>query len=119
LIALFTGMRAEEIPSLRMNHVATEFGVWLNNIGDGKTVNAAKRDPLYDQLIIQGLIDYVNWVQKAGYTQLFPHLVPGKNGFKKNMCRMFGGYLELPEVNIFDPFAGVSFIQVHRHYQAY
>lgn len=103
LIALFTGMRAEEIASLRVDQITTDFGVWLINIEGGKTVNAARRVPLHDQLIKLGLIEYVEWVQKAGYTRLFPHLVPGKNGFKKNMCRMFGVYLDLPEVNIVDP----------------
>ena len=46
---------------------------------------------------------YVQCLQKAGYKKLFPHLQDGKNGYKKNMCRMFGEYLDLPEVNIVDP----------------
>lgn len=47
--------------------------------------------------------NYVKCLQKAGYKKLFPHLQDGKNGYKQNMCRMFGEYLDLPEVNIVDP----------------
>lgn len=103
LIALFTGARAEEIASLRVGQVDNNFGVWFFNIEEGKTKNAIRRVPLHQKLIDLGLVDYIEWVQKQGYSQIFPHLKPGKNGFKKNMCRQFGVHLDLPQVNIVHP----------------
>ena len=103
LVALFTGARAEEIASLDLEQIYPENGIWIIDILEGKTDNAVRKVPLHDQLLALGFVDYVRCLQKAGYKKLFPHLQNGKNGYKKNMCRMFGEYLDLPEVNIVDP----------------
>ena len=103
LIALFTGARAEELASLDISQIFHVKGIYIIHILDGKTVNAKRRVPIHDQLLALGFLDYVNCVKGAGYTKLFPHLQDGKNGYKKNMCRQFGEYLDLPEVNIVDP----------------
>lgn len=103
LVALFTGARAEEIANLEVKHVDNNFGVWFIHIVKGKTKNAIRRVPLHQKLIDLGFIEYVEWVRKQGHSQIFPHLKSGKNGFKKNMCRMFGVYLDLPQVNIVHP----------------
>ena len=103
LIALFTGARAEELASLDVSQIFPVKGIYIIHILDGKTVNAKRRVPIHDQLLALGFLDYVKCVKDAGYTKLFPHLQDGKNGYKKNMCRQFGEYLDLPEVNIVDP----------------
>lgn len=103
LVALFTGARAEEIASLDLEQIYPENGIWIIDILEGKTENAVRKVPLHDQLLALGFVEYVQCLQKAGYKKLFPHLQDGKNGYKKNMCRMFGEYLDLPEVNIVDP----------------
>ncbi len=103
LVGLFTGARAEEIASLDLEQVYAEKGIWLIDILEGKTENAVRKVPVHEQLLALGFVDYVNCLQKAGYKKLFPHLQDGKNGYKKNMCRMFGEYLDLPEVDIVDP----------------
>jgi len=103
LVALLTGARAEEIASLDLEQVYAEKGIWLIDILDGKTENAVRKVPVHDELLALGFVDYVKCLQKAGYKKLFPHLQDGKNGYKKNMCRMFGEYLDLPEVNVVDP----------------
>lgn len=103
LVGLFTGARAEEIASLDLAQVYPEKGIWVIDIPDGKTENAVRKVPVHDQLLALGFTDYVQCLQKAGYKKLFPHLQNGKNGYKKNMCRTFGEYLDLPEVNIVDP----------------
>ena len=103
LIALFTGARAEEIASLDLEQVYPENGIWIIDILEGKTENAVRKVPVHEELLTLGLVKYVQCLQKAGYKKLFPHLQDGKNGYKKNMCRMFGEYLDLPEVNIVDP----------------
>lgn len=103
LLALFTGARAEELASLDISQVYSVKGIHIIHILDGKTVNAKRRVPVHDQLLALGFLDYVACVKNAGYTKLFPHLKGGKNGYKKNMCRQFGEYLDLPAVNIVDP----------------
>ena len=103
LVALFTGARAEEVASLDLDQIYPESGIWIIDILEGKTENAVRKVPLHDQLLALGFVEYVQCLQKAGYKKLFPHLQDGKNGYKKNMCRMFGEYLDLPEVNIVDP----------------
>jgi integrase len=103
LVGLFTGARAEEIASLDLEQVYPDKGIWIIDILEGKTENAVRKVPLHDQLLALGFVEYVQCLQKAGYKKLFPHLQDGKNGYKKNMCRMFGEYLDLPEVNIVHP----------------
>ncbi len=103
LIALFTGARAEEIASLEVGQIYPVKGIWIIDILKGKTDNAKRRVPLHQTLIDLGLVEYRMSLLRAGYTKLFPHIQPGTNGYRKNMTRMFGTYLDLPEVNIVDP----------------
>ncbi|MCX7248743.1 MAG: site-specific integrase [Burkholderiales bacterium] len=103
LIALFTGARAEEIASLDVEQIYPVKGIWIIDILKGKNANAKRRVPLHQALIDLGLVDYRMSLARAGYRKLFPHIQPGTNGYRKNMTRMFGTYLDLPEVNIIDP----------------
>ncbi len=103
LIALYTGARAEEIASLTLDQITTKHGIWIFDILQGKTENAEREVPIHDSLLELGLLDYCDSVRMTGHPQLFPHLVNGKNGFKKNMTRMFGEHLDSPEVNIKNP----------------
>jgi integrase len=100
LIALFSGARAEEIASLEVDHIRLEKGVWIIDITKGKNENAVRRVPIHDKLIELGLLEYSQIIRATGYRQLFPHLIDGKNGYKKNMCRMFGDHLDAPDINI-------------------
>ena len=102
LLALFTGARAEELASLELSQIKTEDGIAFIDIRDGKTKNAPRKVPVHKTLIALGFLDYVEILRGLGYKRLFPHLTEGgKNGFKKNMCRKFGVYLD--EIGISDP----------------
>ena len=100
LIALFTGARAEEIASLDADQIFPVKGIWIIHIREGKTENAERKVPIHQQLLELGLVDYRWSVINAGYKKLFPHIRPGLNGYKKNMSRAFGTYLDSPEVDI-------------------
>ncbi len=100
LIALFTGARAEEIASLTVDQIYAVKGIWIIDILKGKTENAVRRVPIHERLLELGLVDYCQAIRSAGYKRLFPHLSKGKNGYKKNMCRIFGEHLDTPAVNI-------------------
>ncbi|MBX3654671.1 MAG: tyrosine-type recombinase/integrase [Ramlibacter sp.] len=93
LIAMHTGARAEEIASLTVQQVKREGGIDYLQILKGKTENAPRRIPLHDNLIELGFLEYVSLVRRAKLERVFPHLVDGKNGFKKNMTRQFSTYL--------------------------
>lgn len=103
LIALWTGARAEEVASLELRQIRQEKGIWIIDIEKGKTESSVRMVPIHSKLIGLGLLDYCEALKKAGHKRLFPHLSDGKNGFKKNMCRMFGVHLDSPEVDIVDP----------------
>ena len=103
LIALFTGARAEEIASLDVEQIYPVKGIWIIDILKGKNANAKRRVPLHKVLVDLGLVDYRMSLAKAEYKKLFPHVQPGTNGYRKNMTRMFGTYLDLPAVKITDP----------------
>lgn len=100
LIAMFTGARAEEIASLDISQIKEERGIAYIDILKGKTDNAKRKVPVHDQLIVLGFLGYVQVMKDAGYVKLFPHLRDGKNGYRKNMCRNFGKYLDKKEVNV-------------------
>lgn len=104
LLALFTGARAEELASLNLDQIKTEDGVAVILCLDGKTKNARRKVPIHNTLIELRFLDYVYVLRKLGYKKLFPHLTEGgKNGFKKNMCRKFGVYLDQDDVGISSP----------------
>ena len=103
LIAAFTGARAEEIASLDVGNIFPVKGIWIFNITKGKTPNAVRRVPIHDTLLELGFLDYRKAIADAGHAMLFPHLVDGKNGYKKNMCRTFGNHLDAPAVSIKHP----------------
>lgn len=104
LLALFTGARAEELASLKLDQIKKEDGLDTIHIKDGKTKNADRKVPIHSTLVELGFLEYVACLRELGYKRLFPHLIEGgKNGFRKNMCRKFGVYLDTPEIGISDP----------------
>ena len=103
MIAAFTGARAEEIASLDVKNIYPVKGIWIFDITKGKTPNAVRRVPIHDKLLELGFLDYRKAIADAGHAMLFPHLVDGKNGYKKNMCRTFGNHLDAPEVDVKHP----------------
>lgn len=102
LIALFTGARAEEIASLSRDDVYVLHGHWVMHIRRGKTENAERIVPVHDELIDLGWIEYIKWLHTTNYKMVFPHLLDGPNGYKKNLSRGFGILLDQPEINIVD-----------------
>ncbi|KAK6032418.1 site-specific recombinase, phage integrase family [Ostertagia ostertagi] len=102
LVALYTGARAEEIASLTPAQVLKEKGIVYIQILQGKTENAPRRIPVHDALVDLGFLEYVTLVRKAGFPLLFPHLIDGKNGFKKNMTRRHTAITALTNAQVND-----------------
>ncbi|MGX9144725.1 tyrosine-type recombinase/integrase [Mesorhizobium sp. 128a] len=82
LIALFSGMRQEEIAQLHVDDVRESDGIAFFDINDRpprmlKNANAARQVPLHSMLIKSGFLGYVDQCRKARLTRLFPNLKPG------------------------------------------
>jgi integrase len=87
LIALFTGMRLNEICQLYVKDIQTGPSeicfIDVSTDGEGKTLKTAaskRRVPIHDELIRIGLMAYVAKPKKAGDTRLFPELKADKYG---------------------------------------
>lgn len=82
LIAVFSGMRQEEICQLRPADVVEVEGIWIFDINDrdGKQLKndtARRRVPVHSKLIDIGWLDYCDAQRRAGFALLFPNLRPG------------------------------------------
>ncbi|ESX03693.1 integrase [Mesorhizobium sp. LSJC268A00] len=82
LIALFSGMRQEEIAQLHVDDVRESDGIVYFDINDNpprmlKNANAARQVPLHSALIRIGFLEYVDHCRKARQTRLFTNLKPG------------------------------------------
>jgi integrase len=89
IIALFSGMREDEICGLRVTDVREEDGVLHFNVieHEGRSVkseSAIRRVPVHSHLIEVGFGEYFNHVRKAGQTYLFPGLRAGGPDGKRN-----------------------------------
>lgn len=79
LIALYSGMRLEEIGQLRLEDIGFEDGVHYFNVREGvdqslKTSSSARRVPIHKKLIERGILKEKDRLQKLGEPRLFPQL---------------------------------------------
>jgi integrase len=82
LVALYSGMRSEEICQLRTDDVKREQGVWYFNVTDGdgrrvKTEASVRKVPVHSALIRAGLLEYVKHAKRDPSGQIFPGLSRG------------------------------------------
>ncbi|WP_116139537.1 site-specific integrase [Trinickia diaoshuihuensis] len=106
LIALFTGMRIEEICAMRVDLIKEQDSVHYFDIPAdvAKTVKSIRKVPISDKIIETGFLEYVSDIKKHGKSHVFFYLPPaGKNGFSKNLSRRYGQYLDTSEINIVSP----------------
>ena len=101
ILAYFTGAREEEIAQLTVRDVREAKGLgWyleITDIGDGqtlKTLTSKRRMPIHAELIRAGFLHYVESLRKAEQVQLFPLLLPNKEGKRSaRWGQWFGRYL--------------------------
>lgn len=99
LIALFSGMRQEEICQLELDDIRLEQDVWVFDIhGRGernvKNMTAVRLVPVHSTLIAMGLLSYADGLRKAGYKKAFPNLERGgaDQRFGHNYAKWFTRY---------------------------
>lgn len=81
LIALFSGMRSNEICQMRVADIRRKDGIWVFNVTDDATGQSLKTEaanrvvPVHSELVRCGFLDYLKGVPRDG--KLFPALKPG------------------------------------------
>lgn len=109
LLALFMGMRAEEIAQLGVRDVACRQGVWVLRVCEldetqGVKTEESKRDvPIHDELMRCGLLRYAAQVKLAGHQRLFPTLqCANQNQLYSNaLTKWFSRYID--DIGLDDP----------------
>lgn len=98
IIALFTGMRVNEIAQLHLDDIHNQDGVWvfdINNNTDDKKVknqNAKRKIPLAPFLVkTLRLPDYVAKLRADGEQRLFPEITRHRDGYGQRISRWFNG----------------------------
>jgi integrase len=95
-IALYSGMRLEEIAQLRPQDIREVAGIWCFDVNsDGgkklKTAGSARLVPIHPQLIEAGLLAYRD--ANAGKHSLWPDLSRGADGFMSSpFSKWFGRF---------------------------
>lgn len=108
LVAVFSGLRQEEICQMRIEDIREEDGIHYFDINSRpprglKNKNAVRRVPIHDELIRLGLLDHVEEVKKAREERVFPNLKPGgaDNRFGHGYTKWFTRYRR--ETNVYRP----------------
>jgi integrase len=100
LLALFTGMRLNEICQLTVDDLTTEYGLAVIQVRAGtgkrlKTDNAQRVIPIHEELIRCGLLEFVDRMRRAGHDRLFPELQLDRRGYYSDRYqKWFGRYLD-------------------------
>ncbi len=108
-IALWSGMRLEEIGQLLVSDVGMEQGISFISISADavvgkhlKTASSNRRVPIHPELIKLGFQDYVTEMRSAGFTRLFPMLKSaGCRQLTSSWSQWFSRYLRI-EIGITD-----------------
>lgn len=82
LIAVFSGMRQEEICQLRVEDIRQDEGVWFIDINDRpprklKNATAVRRVPIHSELIRLHFLAHVDRQRRIKQSRVFPGLEPG------------------------------------------
>ena len=96
IIALFTGMRQDEIAQLHLDDIRQDGeGVWLIDVNDKgdkkvKTKSARRLIPIHTFIANElKLPEYIEVLKGEGETRLFPELKKGRDGYAKSVSRWF------------------------------
>lgn len=106
LIALYTGMRLDEIAMLRRRDIIRVGEVYafdlVEDVSVGRTLKtpgSIRRVPIHEMLVATGLLDYVNSLPSEGW--LFPDLVKTSKSPGDTMSKWFGRFLH--SLDLSDP----------------
>ncbi len=107
LIALFTGMRLEEIAQLKCGDIKQVDGVWVIDVNssDGnrlKNQNSQRLIPIHSELLAIGLVDHAEKTRASDHERLWPEFRRNTHGsYSANYSKWFGQYKKL--IGVTDP----------------
>jgi integrase len=108
LIAVFSGMRQEEICQLHLEDLRQESGIWVFDVNDRpprqlKNRNAVRLVPIHRELLAMGLLAYADELRSAGKLRLFPQLSTGgaDDRFGHNFSKSFTYYRK--QIELYQP----------------
>lgn len=90
LIALFQGMRLEEVGRLRVDDIKHDSKFWIIDLWDRlhlKNNAAVRKIPLHQTLLDLNFLDFVKHMKAKGHHRLFPELKPDptEDGWNKEL----------------------------------
>lgn len=94
LISLYSGARLEEISQLHISDFDQKDGIPIIHLKEEggekrlKTASSVRTVPIHQELILCGLLQYVNEMSAAGNTRLFPCL--SRNNYEKRYGKDYG-----------------------------
>jgi integrase len=95
IIALYSGMRMEEIAHLYVHDVKQEGEVWLVSVDNDRPDKNIKNDnskrtvPIHSELLRLGLLEFVEQQRTAGEERLFPELITIGGRYGKTVSSWF------------------------------
>jgi integrase len=97
LMALYSGMRLEEICQLYLEDIKALDGVWcfdINNHRDKKlkTLSSRRIVPIHPVLIKLGFLEHVDDLRKRGSERLWPHLERRRDKYSDTMQKWYYRY---------------------------
>jgi len=98
LVALYSGMRLEEIAQLRTEDVRQVDDVWVLDVNENhgsrlKTSDSHRHVPIHPTLINIGLLDHAAETRLGGHDQLWPDLQKGNDGYYSSpLSKWFSRY---------------------------
>jgi integrase len=100
IIALYTGMRLEEIADLCVEDIVLDQGIWVfdinvnNKFKKVKTASSVRLIPVHSYLIAINFLKYVNSIKKTanGPNWLFPDITSHERGRSFYPSKAFGEY---------------------------
>ncbi len=100
LIAVYSGLRLNEIAQLYIKDIYYDQGIWAFDINKNsadkrlKTKTSKRLVPIHPALIDMGFLDYVEDIKRIDKDRLFPHLAHhGRGGYGVQPGRNFATYL--------------------------
>lgn len=108
LIAVFSGMREEEICQLQVDDIREEMGILFIDINSRpprklKNATAVRKVPIHSELIRIGFLAYVEGQRSKAMSRVFPELKPGgaDGRLGHGFAKWFSRYRQ--EVHMFHP----------------
>ncbi|WP_455177881.1 DUF6538 domain-containing protein [Azospirillum melinis] len=96
LIALHSGLRAEEAAKLKVTDLRQIEGVWCFSVEDTKTAAGTRIVPVHPRLIRLGLLSHHEHVSKKDAGPLWPEIKPSADGrYSEKFCAWWSHFRHL------------------------